>query len=79
MRKSGFFVEKIYSAGFPFFNLYRLAIIVRGERVAKDAILAASQGKTSAKVFAKIFEKLFFFNLHFIPFGWQIVAVGRKQ
>jgi SAM-dependent methyltransferase len=79
MRKSGFFVEKIYSAGFPFFNLYRLAIIVRGERVAKDAIFAASQGKTSAKVFAKIFEKLFFFNLHFIPFGWQIVAVGRKQ
>ena len=79
MRKSGFVVEKVYSAGFPFFNLYRLAIILRGEGVAKDATPASKQGKTHVRVFAKIFEALFIFNLHFIPLGWQIVAVGRKQ
>lgn len=77
MRQSGFVVEKSYSAGFPFFNLYRLAIILRGNQVAKDAKRSTLKTLTVAKIIAKIFEKLFFFNLQRSPFGWQMVAVGR--
>ena len=79
MKKSGFVVEKVYSAGFPFFNLYRTAIILRGKRVACDAVHSSKEGKSPARFIAKIFEKLFLLDSHHTAFGWQMVAVGRKK
>lgn len=75
--RGGFRVEKIYRAGFPFFNLYRLAVIARGARLARDA-----EGKPHgafgalAEITARLFGWLFKMNLRDSPFGWQIVAVA---
>lgn len=33
LKATGFRVERVYLAGFPFFNLYRLSIIARGRRL----------------------------------------------
>lgn len=79
LEKAGFSFERIYLAGFPFFNLYRLLVIARGERLARD-VEATAGGKSSgvAGFAMKLFRVLFHANLLDSPFGWQVVAVARK-
>ncbi|PYJ89851.1 MAG: hypothetical protein DME71_08365 [Verrucomicrobia bacterium] len=75
--RGGYRVEKIYRAGFPFFNLYRLAVIARGDKLVGDAE-ARPHGVVGglARITARFFGWLFKMNLRDSPFGWQIVAVA---
>lgn len=79
LEEAGYSVEKVYRAGFPFFNLYRLLVITRGERLARD-VETQSRGiaVTFGAFLMKIFRHLFRANLIDSPFGWQMVAVARK-
>lgn len=79
LEEAGYSVEKVYRAGFPFFNLYRLLVIARGERLARD-VERRSRGISArlAGFIMKVFRFLFHANLSDAPFGWQIVAVARK-
>ncbi len=79
LEQAGYAVERIYLAGFPFFNLYRLLVIARGRRLAQD-VETQSSGISSgaASLMMKLFRLLFRFNLRDSPFGWQVVAVARK-
>ncbi len=72
---AGFAVERVYRAGFPFFNLYRGVVIARGEKLAQEI-----EGSSSilASLAMALFRLLFHLNLTDSPFGWQIVAVARK-
>jgi SAM-dependent methyltransferase len=79
LEDAGYSVERIYRAGFPFFNLYRLLVIARGKRLARDVERqAAGSSSGAASTAMKLFRVLFHANLTDSPFGWQIVAVGRK-
>lgn len=78
--KAGLNVEKVSLLGFPFFNLYRLMVIVRGMRLISDI---ESTGQRLAPGLAanlgmKIFNLLFKFNVGHSRFGWQIFAVARS-
>jgi SAM-dependent methyltransferase len=78
---AGFDVEHVARAGFPFFNLYRLAVIARGRRLIADLERASADdagpgGGTQGAVLA-FFDRAFRLNLASSPFGWQMVAVGR--
>jgi SAM-dependent methyltransferase len=67
-------------AGFPFFNLYRVLVIARGERLIADA-KAEQQGKIAgytANVMTAAFSWLFRLNFQSSPLGWQIFAVARE-
>ena len=77
---SGFAVEKVWLAGFPFFNLYRLLVILRGRRLIADVESGNGGGAASglARMAMSAFRLLFKFNLRSSPFGWQIVAIARK-
>jgi SAM-dependent methyltransferase len=79
LEEAGYSVERIYLAGFPFFNLYRLLVIARGERLAKD-VKSKSGGSSSglSSFVMKMFRVLFHANLLDSPFGWQVVATARK-
>jgi SAM-dependent methyltransferase len=79
LEQAGYSVERTYLAGFPFFNLYRLLIVARGNLLVRDA-QAGSTGALSGMVrFAmKVFGVLFHANLPDAPFGWQVVATARK-
>jgi SAM-dependent methyltransferase len=81
LKRAGFEVDRVYLAGFPFFNLYRLVVISRGKRLADDVNANLQHGAMSsvAKVTMKIFQKLFIGNILDSPFGWQVVAIGRKS
>ena len=75
----GFTPERVYLAGFPFFNLYRLTVIARGKKLAEE-VGAGGQGAMSrlAEMAMGVFRFLFRFNVLDTLFGWQVVAVARK-
>jgi SAM-dependent methyltransferase len=75
LEQAGFQVEIATGAGFPFFNLYRLLVILRGQRLVEDAA-----GKPSALLtyVSAAFRGLFALNLPRSPLGWQTIAVARK-
>jgi len=79
LESSGFEVEHVYRAGFPFFNLYRLAVILRGTRLIEDLKSSSPSDPASfmQRVVSRFFDVTFHWNLPNSPFGWQIVAVAR--
>ena len=80
LEQADYSVEQTYLAGFPFFNLYRLLVIARGKRLARDVESKAGAGSTGLARFAmKLFQVLFHANLVDSPFGWQVIATARKN
>lgn len=78
LTQAGFTVETVTGAGFPFFNLYRLAVIGRGERLAQDAE-RSSLGSPSwlARLASSFFGLLLAVPQPKNRWGWQLVAVAR--
>jgi 2-polyprenyl-3-methyl-5-hydroxy-6-metoxy-1,4-benzoquinol methylase len=75
---AGFDVEYVARAGFPFFNLYRLAVIARGRRLIADLESGDRGGDGGAQgAVLAFFDRAFRLNIQSSPFGWQMVAVGR--
>ncbi|MFN0029655.1 MAG: class I SAM-dependent methyltransferase [Acidimicrobiales bacterium] len=84
---AGLEVEQVHGAGFPVFNLYKLAVIARGKRLIEDARateapLNAGGGSgaiagRAAGLVMKLFDRLFRFARPDSRFGWQLVAVAR--
>jgi SAM-dependent methyltransferase len=75
LEQAGFVVEGSARAGFPFFNLYRLIVLLRGERLVDDA--ARDAGPRPARLVMRIFGLLFRLNLTRSPWGWQVLAAAR--
>lgn len=79
LTRAGFRVERVWLAGFPFFNLYRLMIIARGARLIDDVAGGEEQGTTGlTRIAMAVFDFLFRYTVRNSPFGWQIVAVAKK-
>jgi len=75
LEQAGFVVEQSTRAGFPFFNIYRLIVLLRGERLVDD--VARGEGGRPARLLMRIFEVLFRLNLTSSPWGWQVLAAAR--
>lgn len=78
LRQAGFQPQQAIGAGFPFFNVYRSVVILRGDRLIEDV---ASDGRQSslALFVMRVFKLLFRFNVSVSPWGWQTVAVASKS
>jgi len=76
--ESGFAVERVEGAGFPFFNLYRLLVILRGRKLIGD-VASAGDGsvKGAAAVAMRLFALLFRMNRNRGRRGWQTLAVAK--
>ena len=80
LEESGFQVEFARGAGFPFFNVYRMAVIARGHRLITDVQSRPAGGQSfTVRVAMGIFRLLFALNLANSPWGWQTVAVARLR
>ncbi|OZB49134.1 MAG: hypothetical protein B7X60_02160 [Polynucleobacter sp. 39-45-136] len=80
LRAGGFENSVIYQAGWPFFNLYRLMLLARGESLVDDVSIHTSHMKTRAiKIIGTLFAILFKLNLKNFSGGWQMLAVARKS
>lgn len=81
LTEAGFEIEAVFLAGFPFFNLYRLAVILRGEKLVRESV-AGGDGKSGGgwlvRTGMSVFGVLFRLNLLNSPWGWQVVVVARK-
>ena len=73
---AGYRVETARAAGFPFFNVYKLAVVLRGEKVLRDAErddVGAAMGAAYAA-----FRALFRLNASSTPWGWQLLLAARR-
>jgi SAM-dependent methyltransferase len=78
MRAAGLEVIDVNAAGFPFFNLYRTLVLLRGNKLVDDVKQqGAAATSASAGAVLKLFGPLFKLNTSNSPFGWQLVAVAR--
>jgi SAM-dependent methyltransferase len=75
LESCGFDVELATTAGFPFFNLYRMVVISRGKRLIADVRNGARGGLATAVM--ALFRPLFSLNVPGTPWGWQTVAAAR--
>jgi SAM-dependent methyltransferase len=78
LKESGYEVDMVKRAGFPFFNLYRIATMIRGKRLIRDLEVANESGRPSRmlNLALRAFDLLFRFNVDNSPFGWQLVATA---
>jgi trans-aconitate methyltransferase len=77
LREAGLEVEAIHRAGWPFFNLYRAAVRMRGEKLISDAGAGAGSPSLTARMAMAAFSGLFRLNLSRSRWGEQLVAVVR--
>ena len=76
---TGFDVIEVRQAGFPFFNLYKMVGILRGDKVRSDAERMGSGAPTlSLRLGLLLFSFLFRFNLANTRYGWQLVVIARN-
>jgi 2-polyprenyl-3-methyl-5-hydroxy-6-metoxy-1,4-benzoquinol methylase len=77
---AGFEILKVQRAGFPFFNIYRLGAMLRGDQLISDLKNATETGKPSLsyRLMMKTFDILFKLNFPNSPFGWQLIVVARR-
>jgi len=80
LEESGFMVHLATAAGFPFFNLYRIAVILRGKRLIADVRCGpATSSSRLARVVMRAFGPLFSWNLFDSTRGWQTIAIAEWQ
>jgi SAM-dependent methyltransferase len=76
---AGYAVERVLRAGFPFFNIYKLAVIARGRRLIAD-VEDRAPGTTPSRIelaATRFFDTGFKHNRDDFPLGWQMAAVAR--
>jgi len=80
LREAGFEPQRVSGVGFPFFNLYRCLVILRGRKLIED-VSASPSGTASpaARAAMAVFQRLIRPNLNSSRWGWQMVAQARVQ
>lgn len=75
---AGYRVERVVRAGFPVFNLYKLAIIARGERFITDVADLVPGRKPSMAELAttRVLDTAFKYTIPNFPLGWQLAAAA---
>jgi SAM-dependent methyltransferase len=78
MREAGYTPEHVGGVGFPFFNLYRCMVILRGERLIRDVSAGPTRaGSLAARGAMAVFSQLIRRHLNSSHRGWQIVGTAR--
>lgn len=77
LRDAGFDVELAGGAGFPFFNLYRLVVIMRGRRLVDDVNASGGSESKLAGAAMATFRALLRINPSLRRGGWQTIALAR--
>lgn len=72
LTSAGYRVEKTLGVGFPFYNLYRLALLMGGSSVVD---IASGPPSLAVRTAYHVFDTLCRFNLD--RWGWQTVGIAR--
>ncbi len=76
---AGYEVDRVLRTGFPFFNLYKLAVIARGRKLISDVENRTPDAEPSKaeSLIIKGFDAGFKLNRDDSHFGWQMAAVAH--
>jgi hypothetical protein len=78
LRDAGYQPERTTGAGFPFFNLYRGVVILRGKKLIADVSTGDDRPVPfAARAMMSVFRQLFRLNVDSSAWGWQMVATAR--
>jgi trans-aconitate methyltransferase len=76
--ESGYMPEHVSGVGFPFFNLYRCLVILRGKKLISDVSEGPSDSASwTARAVMAVFHRLIRPNLNSSRWGWQMIAKAR--
>jgi hypothetical protein len=75
LEDTGFQVERVTAAGFPFHSLYRLAVVARGRRLVSD--VAGNSSSWPVRGVMRLFDLAFRLNLPASPWGWQLITIAH--
>lgn len=79
LENAGLSDVKVRRVGFPFFDLYRLTVLLRGKKLVAEVEDSSIDKSKLARAVMSTFDSLLRVNPNVIPFGWQLVAIGRKR
>jgi SAM-dependent methyltransferase len=75
---AGYTPGRVTGTGFPFFNLYRCLVILRGSKLIDDVRLGpAGRTPLAARAAMAVFHRLIRPNLNSSRRGWQMIATAR--
>jgi 2-polyprenyl-3-methyl-5-hydroxy-6-metoxy-1,4-benzoquinol methylase len=76
---AGLDVDRVLRTGFPFFNLYKLAVIARGEKLVRETATRTVDDESSRleRTVTAFFRRGFRYNRDDSRFGWQLAAVAH--
>jgi 2-polyprenyl-3-methyl-5-hydroxy-6-metoxy-1,4-benzoquinol methylase len=78
--QAGYEPTRVSGAGFPFFNVYRCVVILRGRKLIEDVRVQEDKPVSSlAAMVMRIFQFLFRFNSDSSSLGWQMIAEARNE
>ena len=78
LSETGYTPEYVAGVGFPFFNLYRCLVILRGKKLIDDVNTGpARNAGWSARAAMAVFHRVIRLNLNSSRWGWQMVAKAR--
>jgi SAM-dependent methyltransferase len=79
LESSKFKKFEVRAIGWPFFNLYRVMLLLRGARLIDDVSCAGKKVvPQKIKIVGTIFKYLFKLNVNSLNLGWQMIAIARK-
>jgi SAM-dependent methyltransferase len=75
---AGYRVDRVLRAGFPFFNLYKLAVVARGKRLIADVERRTPDSRSipGESLMKSFFGFGFRHSFDDFPGGWQMAAVA---
>ena len=76
IENAGYDVADLRGAGFPFFNLYRMIVVARGDALIKDMPKDGGDLPLTARAVIRVFSTLFKLNTSKTRLGWQLAAVA---
>jgi hypothetical protein len=77
LEDAGLTVERVHGNGFPFFDVYKLLVLLRGEAVARDVSAATPPSRLAAFVM-RVFGVLLRPGWNSSRLGWQLTAEARR-
>jgi len=78
MEDAGLTVDRVQGSGFPFFNLYRKLVILRGDKLIDEVDTSDGDLNKSTQAVLRGFGLAFKVNRPDTRWGTQIVGVARK-
>jgi SAM-dependent methyltransferase len=80
LRQAAYAPEHAAGVGFPFFNLYRCLVILRGKKLISDVTSSPDRRPSfAARAAMAVFFRLIRPSLNSSHWGWQIVAKARVR